>query len=231
MTLDLLIFDFDGVLSDSEVLSGLSLVQTLGELGLPMTLEEVEARFIGMGSQQMIEDLHVTDGLIVPDDFQARNWRIVQRLMHERLQAVPHAAQMLADLPPDLPKCIASNSFADWIDLALSLTGLERFFDPSVRFNADMVAQGKPAPDLHRHVLNAMGGVDPRHALIIEDTTTGLNGGLAAGIEVWGCVAVSLHPEAQSQTLKRAGATEVIWDLRELPALIHARQSPSSGGG
>ena len=220
MTLDLLIFDFDGVISNSETLSSLSLVETLTQLGLDIKLEEVEARFRGMGSQQMIADLHENDGLIVPDDFQERNWQIVQRLMREQLEPVPHARDMLAALPPDLPKCIASNSFAQWIDFALDVMDLGHFFDPAVRFNADMVALGKPAPDLHLHVLREMGGIDPSRALIIEDTTTGLGGGVAAGIEGWGCTAASHQPHQVRQTLLTAGAAHVFNDLRELPDLI-----------
>ena len=224
MSLDLLIFDFDGVLSNSEYLSSLSLVETLGKLGLDLTLEEAERRFSGMGSQQMVTSLQQQDGLIVPEDFQAQNWAIVQRLMREQLQPVRHVPEMLAALPPDLPICIASNSFKEWIDFALEIMGLGHYFDESVRFNADMVSRGKPAPDLHLHVLAEMGGIDPKRALVIEDTLTGLGGGIAAGIEVWGCTAVIPHPEQRAQALLAAGATRVFNDLRLLPAFVEERR-------
>ena len=231
MSVDLLIFDFDGVISNSEVLSGLSLVETLGEIGLHLNLEEVETRFAGMDSQQIISDLREKDGLDVPEDFKLRNWSIVQRLMRAQLEPVPHAPEMLEEIPADLPKCLASNSFAEWIDFALEIMGLGHHFDPTRRFNADMVPLGKPAPDLHRLVLRECGGIDPKRALIIEDTTRGLAGGIAAGIEVWGCVAVSPHPDQQRQNLLNAGATVVLDDLRELPGLVEQRQTvdlPSS---
>ena len=223
MALDLLIFDFDGVLSDSESLSCRSLMITLAELGIHMTEAEVDARFTGMGTQNMIADIEAKDGIKVPADFQDRNWTIVQDMMHQELQAVPFAREMLAALPPDLPKCIASNSFKEWIDLALDITGLDMFFDEHVRFNADMVAAPKPAPYLHQHALQAMGGVDPKQALIIEDTVTGLGGGIANGIEVWGCLAVSPHVEESRQNLLKAGASLVFDDLRDLPSLINQR--------
>ncbi len=223
MSLDLLIFDFDGVISNSEILSSMSLVETLGEIGLNMSLEEVDARFTGMGSQQMIADIREKDGLDVGDDFEERNWRIVQRLMRERLEPVPHAPEMLENLPPDLPKCIASNSFAEWIDFALEIMDLGHHFAPHMRFNADMVPHGKPAPDLHQLVLRECGGIDPKRALIMEDTTTGLGGGIAAGIEVWGCIAVSPHPDLMRQKLLDAGATRVLSDLRDLPQLVEQR--------
>ena len=174
-----------------ESLSCRSLMVTLAELGIHMTEEEVDARFTGMGTQNMIADIEAKDGIKVPADFQDRNWAIVQDLMHKELQPVPHAREMLEALPADLPKCITSNSFKEWIDVALEITGLGVFFDPAIRFNADMVPAPKPAPYLHQHALKAMGGVDPKRALIIEDTVTGLGGGIANGIEVWGCVAVN----------------------------------------
>ena len=220
MALDLLIFDFDGVISNSEHLSNLSLVETLSELGLDLTLDEVDERFTGMGSQQMVASLQEHDGLVVPDDFQDRNWAVVQRLMRAQLEPVPHAREMLAALPADLPKCIASNSFKEWIDFALEIMDLEHFFDPSVRFNADMVPRGKPAPDLHYLVLREMGGIDPARALVIEDTNTGLGGAVAAGIEVWGCTSVTPHPEKRAKDLLAAGATKIITDLRDLPRMI-----------
>ena len=220
MSLDLLIFDFDGVISNSEYLSNLSLVETLSELGLGLTIDEVDERFTGMGSQQMVASLQEHDGLVVPDDFQERNWTIVQRLMRDQLEPVPHAPEMLAALPAELPKCIASNSFKEWIDFALDVMELGHFFDPSVRFNADMVPRGKPAPDLHQHVLREMGGVNPSRALVIEDTNTGLGGAVAAGIEVWGCTSVTPHPEQRAKDLLDAGASRVFSDLRELPAMI-----------
>ncbi len=225
MNLDLLIFDFDGVISNSEYLSNLSLMETLSELGLNMTLDEVDERFTGMGSQQMVTSLQDHEGLIVPEDFQERNWTIVQRLMREQLQPVPGAPEMLAALPAGLATCIASNSFKEWVDLALEVMQLGRFFDASVRFNADMVPRGKPAPDLHRHVLDQMGGIDPERALIIEDTTTGAGGGIAAGIEVWGCVAVSPHPEATAQKLRDIGCTLVLDQIGQLPTLLKERFS------
>lgn len=225
MSLDLLIFDFDGVISNSEELSNTSLVQTLGEIGLHMSMEEVDARFTGMGSQQMIADIREKDGLEVPDDFEAQNWRIVQKLIREQLEPVPHAPEMLEALPKDLPKCIASNSFDEWIDFALEVMGLGHHFPAPMRFNADMVPKGKPAPDLHQLVLKACGDIDPTRALIIEDTTTGLGGGVAAGIEVWGCIAVSPHPEQSRERLLEAGATRVLSDLRDLPGLVEQRRS------
>ena len=194
---------------------------TLGEIGIHLTEEEVDARFTGMGTQNMIADIRAKDGIEVPDDFQDRNWAIVQDLMHQELQSVPHAREMLAALPADLPKCITSNSFKQWIDVALEITNLDVFFDPAVRFNADMVTAPKPAPYLHQHALKAMGGVDPKRALIIEDTVTGLGGGIANGIEVWGCVAVNPHHEKARQNLLNAGATLVIDDLRQLPPLLN----------
>ncbi len=225
MNLDLLIFDFDGVISNSEHLSTLSLMETLSELGLNMTLDEVDERFTGMGSQQMVASLQKHEGLVVPDDFQARNWAIVQRLMREQLQPVPGAPEMLAALPVGLATCIASNSFKEWVDLALEVMELDRFFDARVRFNADMVPRGKPAPDLHRYVLEQMGGIDPKRALIIEDTTTGAGGGLAAGIEVWGCTTASPHPKATAQKLRDLGCTLILDQISELPTLLKARFS------
>lgn len=220
MNLDLLIFDFDGVISNSEYLSNLSLVETLAELGLNLTVDEVDERFTGMGSQQMVASLMEHDGLIVPDDFQERNWVIVQRLMREQLQPVPGAREMLEALPKDLPKCIASNSFKEWIDFALEIMDLAHHFEENVRFNADMVVHGKPAPDLHRHVLRCMGNIDPKRALVIEDTATGAGGATAAGIEVWGCTAVSPNPEAAIEKLIKSGCTQIMSEISQLPKLL-----------
>ena len=158
MNLDLLIFDFDGVLSDSEGLSCKSLVSTLGELGIHLTEAEADARFTGMGTQHMIADIEAKEGITVPADFQDRNWAIVKELMKTDLETVPHAKEMLAALPTGLTKCITSNSFKEWIDTALEITGMDVFFEESVRFNAYMVPEPKPKPYLHQHALEAMGG-------------------------------------------------------------------------
>jgi len=142
--MSLLIFDCDGVLVDSEPIANAILAETLTALGRPMTAAESMRTQIGKSLSDILQETSAIVGRAIPDDVgAAMNERLFIRFRHE-LRAIDGVAAALAALPQ--PRCLASSSRPERIDLALEATGLASLFER--RFSAVQVARGKPAPDL-----------------------------------------------------------------------------------
>ena len=180
---DLVIFDLDGTLVDSEPLANRVLWEHLCRIGLPWTLAQAEARFTGRALADCFAIVRDELGLDVPATFaDAMQVETLERLERE-LRPMPGAAAMLAAL--DLPRCIASGSEPRKIDLELRVTGLRGHFADDALFSVWQVARGKPAPDLFLHAAAAM-GVAPHRCVVVEDSGPGVAAGQAAGMRVLG---------------------------------------------
>ena len=180
---DLVIFDLDGTLVDSEPLANRVLWEHLRRIGLPWPLAQTEARFTGRALADCFAIVRDELGLDVPATFaDAMQVETLERLERE-LRPMPGAAAMLAAL--DLPRCIASGSEPRKIDLELRVTGLRGHFADDALFSVWQVARGKPAPDLFLHAAAAM-GVAPHRCVVVEDSGPGVAAGQAAGMRVLG---------------------------------------------
>lgn len=215
MTPELVIFDCDGVLIDSEVIACRVEAELLTELGLPMTAEDVNRRFVGRSGAAVSEILEAELGRPLPADFSQTMWSRTRAAFESELRAIPGIAETLDRLA--LPCCVASSSDPERLEVALGLTGLYARFAPHV-FSTTMVARGKPAPDLFLYAA-AQRGARPAHCIVVEDSAPGVQAGAAAGMRVLGFVGGSHCRPGHADRLARAGASAVFDDIRELPAL------------
>ena len=179
---DLVIFDLDGTLVDSEGISNRVLHRHLAALGVPMTLDEVEAAFIGLSLPSCYQHIADTHGIVIDDAaftpiLQAETFACYET----ELKPMPGVREALAAIT--LPKCVASSSERAKIAFSLRLTGLDGFFDDRI-FSGREVANPKPAPDVFLHAAGVL-GVDPARCAVIEDSRFGIAAGMAAGMTVF----------------------------------------------
>ncbi|TDD16188.1 HAD family hydrolase [Nonomuraea diastatica] len=207
MKAQLVIFDNDGVLVDSEPTAHRVLSEYLTELGFPFTLEESYRYFLGNAARNTHTVVADRYGGTLPADFTARCHERVFTAFKQGLDAVQGASTVLTDLRRrGIPYCLASSSDHAWIDLTLDRTGLRPLLPPAVVFSAqDVGGVGKPAPDLFLHAAAAF-GTDPRDCLVVEDSPNGVRAAKAAGMPVVGYTA--LTPAS-----RLTGATSLITHL------------------
>lgn len=202
---DLVIFDCDGVLVDSELLSCRSLTEALAEQGIEIDLESALELFAGR-SLTAIVDHYGALGLVLPDDFRVRLARRVREAFSRALSPIEGVAAVLEGF--QMPRCVASSSDLERVRFALELTGLARYFGDRL-YTSQMVEHGKPAPDLFLHAAAAM-GADPRRTLVIEDSVSGVAAAKAAGMIAWGFVGGSHYASRDGRgILARAGADRI----------------------
>ncbi|MHB6908190.1 HAD family hydrolase [Streptomyces sp. DB-54] len=215
MRYDLIIFDNDGVLVDSEPISNQILADYLTELGHPTTYEESLRDFMG-GSVQRIHDVvREKSGRALPVDFDASFHTRVFDEFRRRLQPVPGVETVLEKLAAGgVPHCVGSSGSHERIRVALTKTGLFERFGEGRIFSSQDVGRGKPAPDLFLHAAKEM-GVEPGRCAVVEDSPLGVQAAVAAGMDVYGFTAMT--PTAK---LAEAGATALFTDMAELPQLL-----------
>jgi len=220
---DLIIFDCDGVLVDSELLSGQVVIDCLRQQGIKVDLDTVFDKLLGQ-SPVAIAEYCAQSGRALPDDFYAQLQTSLRATFTAALKPIPGAARVLKYLR--VPYCVASSSNLVRIEHSLRVCGLSNFADSRV-FSAEMVRRGKPAPDLFLHAAAGMSAA-PGDTLVIEDSVNGVRAGKAAGMTVWGFVGGSHYAGRDGQALlTAAGADRVFdrmddFDLREARLLDHA---------
>lgn len=208
---DLVIFDCDGVLVDSELLSCRCLSKVLAELGFELSLEQALELFLGR-STAAIGQYYRERGEILPDDFLLRLKARVLETFAGALQPIPDVGAVVSELPA--PCCVASSSDLDRVALSLKVTGLAPHFGDRI-YTAQMVRHGKPAPDLFLHAAEKMGAA-PARTLVIEDSVSGVQAGKAAGMTVWGFVGGSHYRGRDGRAiLSAAGADRVLAQMSD----------------
>ena len=178
---DLVIFDCDGVLIDSEIISARMLVAELARLGLAIDLPYVERHFLGRSYPVVMETIRREFGLDLPPEFEAQYREALLAAFQSELRIVPHVPEVLTRIA--VPFCVATSSSPRRVEMSLKLVGLSDLVGDRV-FTSTLVARGKPAPDLFLYAAEKM-GARPDRTLVIEDSLTGLRAGLAAGMTVW----------------------------------------------
>ena len=178
---DLVIFDCDGVLIDSEVISANMLIAELRGYGVDISMEFVSRSFLGRSYPTVLAEIRKSFGITLPDHFEADYRKRLLAAFARDLRIMPGVAAVLAGLAR--PFCLATSSSPERVALSLRLAGLDQIFGSRV-FTASRVANGKPAPDLFLLAAAEM-GVPPPRCLVIEDSLTGVRAARAAGMEVW----------------------------------------------
>ncbi|ABD86042.1 HAD family hydrolase [Rhodopseudomonas palustris] len=216
MSVDLVIFDCDGVLVDSEIISCRVFAQALTHSGYPITADQVHDRFLGRSSRETRREVERELGRMLPDDFHAQLNVELFRQLETSLEPMPHIAQALDALAQ--PVCVASSGPPQKIGVSLNRVGLYDRFAPHI-FSATQVARGKPAPDLFLFAAAQM-GADPARCLVIEDSVAGITAARAAGMATLGFAGGSHCRPGHGQTLRQAGARAAFDDMRQLTDLI-----------
>ena len=212
----LIIFDFDGVIADSEYLANVLLAEIVTELGKPTSVEDCYRLYMGQRFEEIIVSIENSIGRPVsknfPDEYQQRTLS----LFRQKLQAV-NGARGYIDHFQDIPQCIASSSSPDRLAACLDILKLQHVFNESV-FSASLVERGKPHPDIFLYAADQM-GVDPSNCLVIEDSPSGVKAGVAAGMSVIGLTAASHIQKGHSEHLLAAGAHSVAATFEDVRAL------------
>lgn len=212
----LIIFDYDGVVADSELLNNAVLAEVLTGIGLSTTTDEAIATYMGkrwLDCRPLIEAR--LEGPC-PDTVHGDWTRLCHERAHSVLTAVPGLAAFVDGL--EKPRCIASSSPPDWIELGLARFGLTDRLGP-VFSAAVHVSRGKPHPDLFFHAAAEM-KADPARTVVIEDSAAGVLAGVAAGMRVVGLCAGGHVRDGHADRLAAAGAHDIAWSWDEVAALI-----------
>ncbi len=180
MPFDLLIFDCDGVLADSEDISSDVLIALLAPLGIAVDRAHVRRHFIGRSFPTVARIIGETSGAPLPAGFEAAYRAALLSRFETDLRPTSGVAEMLAALA--VPKCVATSSSPERVARTLAITGLAARFGRHV-FTASEVARGKPFPDLFLHAARRMRAA-PAATLVIEDSGPGIEAALAAGMSV-----------------------------------------------
>jgi HAD superfamily hydrolase (TIGR01509 family) len=207
---ELVIFDCDGVLVDSELIANTEFARMLEELGLTFSLEQMFERFVGRSMAACMQQVQALLGRAPPPDFEARLRARTERALRRDLRAVRGVRDAIAALR--VPYCVASSGDHAKMRLTLGITGLLPLFEGRL-FSSTEVAQGKPAPDLFLHAARCM-GARPSRTAVVEDSAVGVQAGVAAGMRVLGYAA-----PGDPWRLALAGAS-VFSDMSQLPALL-----------
>ncbi|NWF25895.1 HAD family hydrolase [Streptomyces sp. PKU-EA00015] len=213
MRYDLVIFDNDGVLVDSEPLSNTILAGYLTELGHPTSYEDSLRDYMGAAVHRVHDLVRERTGQALPADFDETLHARVFAAFERELAAVDGVTDVLEKLTADgVPYCVASSGSHERIRVGHRTTGLDRWFTDDVLFSAQDVGRGKPAPDLFLHAAARM-GVAPERCVVVEDSRLGVQAALAAGMDVYGFTAMTPAD-------RLAGARGCFDAMAELPALL-----------
>jgi HAD superfamily hydrolase (TIGR01509 family) len=220
--IDGVIFDFDGVLIESEYAGAVQLAAGFTDIGCPTTVEQSLDLFMGLSGASFVAALEVHFGGPIPDTFSQARAAEDARVLAEGLAAVAGAIAFVRNLPATLPRAIASSSTTHWISTHLDHIGLREAFGDHIYSGREHVTRGKPAPDIYLHAARAI-GVDIARTLIIEDSPVGVKGAVASGAQVVG-LAVGQHcGPGHEAILRRAGAPVVAASFAEVSALLDSR--------
>ncbi|OEJ32488.1 HAD family hydrolase [Streptomyces subrutilus] len=213
MGYDLVIFDNDGVLVDSEPLANTILAGYLSELGHPTSYEDSLRDYMGSAVHRVHDLVLERTGQRLPEDFdETLHTRTVAGFERE-LRPVPGVEEVLGELTAHgIGYCLASSGSHERIRVGHRVAGLDGWFEEEWIFSSQDVGQGKPAPDLFLHAARAM-GVEPSRCVVVEDSPLGIQAAAAAGMDVFAFTAM-LPAE------RLPGATAYFGDMKQLPGLL-----------
>jgi HAD superfamily hydrolase (TIGR01509 family) len=214
-----LIFDFDGVLLESEFEGNRQLAELLTELGHRHSIEETLRHYVGLAGKDFVAAIEQRIGTELPPEFHEQMKEKSRRALREGIEAVVGAVEFVRSLPSDLPRAIASSSSTRWLNGHLGHLGLADSFGGHVYSGREHVERGKPAPDIYLHAAARL-GVPIDRSVIIEDSPVGVSGALASGARVIGLAAGSHCLDGHDRILRDLGVEEIACDFEELRRLL-----------
>jgi len=224
MRFDAIIFDFDGVLLESEFEGNQLLAGLLTELGHPTTVAEAIEHFTGLAGHDFISKVEERIGRPLPPEFHEATRAERDRTLEQGIAAVAGGVEFVRELPPSLPKAVASSSSTRWVRTHLEHLGLSGTFEPHIYSGREHVGNGKPAPDLYLYAAREL-GVDIGKALIIEDSKVGATGAIASGATVLGLAAGRHCFDGHADMLRSVGVRDIAHDFAEVARFVGLDQS------
>ena len=212
----LIIFDFDGVVADSELVANQVLAKGLTAIGMPTTLQQAIDRYMGKRWRDCQAAIEAHHGAPLPEGFiEAQRLAVIDQLKRG-MTAVP-GVEAFIDRFAEVPRCIASSSTQEWIGASLEHMGLAHRFEH--RFSGHDIARGKPHPDLFLLAASTL-RVPPEACVVIEDSVSGVLAGRAAGMLTIGLLAGGHITGGHAERLKAAGADHVVASYDAVAAIV-----------
>lgn len=209
----LVIFDCDGVLVDTERLGNHALAKWLTEAGFPIAYQDCRRRFVGRSMKSVQAEVEAT-GVSLGEDFVERWNASLPGLFAGGVEPIPHIRETIEHIGRlGIAYCVASSARVSKMQITLGVTGLLPLFEGRM-FSSTMVQRGKPFPDLFLHAAGVM-GFPPSGSIVVEDSVAGTEAGVAAGIRVFSYCG---DPDADRDGLEAAGGI-LFDDMRDLPRL------------
>ncbi|MCA1749496.1 MAG: HAD family hydrolase [Parasphingopyxis sp.] len=217
MKFDAIIFDFDGVIVDSEIVSNSALAETLTRLGSPTTVDQALERYCGKRWTDCTALIEAQLGRKLPDGF-------VESLVDEAVLRLAAETELIGGVADFIEshrhrgRAIASSSASAWLFDSLARFGIDHHFGTHV-YSAAEIDRGKPHPDIYLHAADRL-AVHPERTLVIEDSPTGVAAGVAAGMTVVGFLGGSHIRDGHGERLRDTGAHHLVEDYAALDRLI-----------
>lgn len=216
--LELVIFDCDGVLIDSEIIGINLTLRLLKSYGVPIDFNEFSGEFSGLSWDELIDKVREQKGVVLPASINRTFYTSLREEFAKKLKRTDGTLDVLCSL--NFPKCICSNSPRSQLDYSLSLVGLSQFF-PERIFSAVDLGPGhaKPQPDIFLHAARVL-NVAPENTIVIEDSIHGVMAASRAGMTVIGYIGGAHTYPLHGEKLRSAGARVIINSMYQLPAEI-----------
>ncbi|MBB3965452.1 MULTISPECIES: HAD family hydrolase [Rhizobium] len=217
---DLILFDCDGVLVDSEIIAADVESRLLTEAGYPISIEEMGERFAGMTWQNILLQIEREASIPLSASLLDKSEKLLDMRLASEVQAIAGVEAVLKRI--DLKRCICSNSSSARLAMMLSKVGLSQFFAPNIFSAKDLGADRvKPKPDIFLHGATQM-GASPSRCVVVEDSVHGVHAARAAGMRVIGFTGASHTYPSHADRLTDAGAETVISRMVDLPGVVAA---------
>lgn len=224
MRFDAIIFDFDGVLLESEFEANVQLAELLTGLGHHHTAAETIRHYTGLAGNDFVAAIERRIGTALPSEFHDHMKQKSVQALKEGIAAVVGAVEFVRSLPPRLPIAVASSSSTKWILGHLGHLGLSDAFGEHVYSGREHVERGKPKPDIYLHAAAQL-GVDIASSVVLEDSEVGARGALASGATVIGLAAGRHCFDGHEQMLRDVGIRHVAHSFQEVADLIGLDQT------
>ena len=216
---DAIIFDFDGVLLESEFEGNRQLAELLTDLGHRHSVEDALERYVGLAGKDFFATIEKHIGEPLPPAFFERRKEQSIRALQEGVRAVVGAVDFVRSLPPDLPRAVASSSSTRWLHGHLDHLGLRDAFGDHVYSGNEHVERGKFEPDLYLYAASQL-GADIRRSVILEDSAIGVTGALASGARVIGLAAGSHCLDGHDDMLRSLGVRDIAYTFDDVRRLL-----------
>jgi len=217
---DLIIFDCDGVLVDSEIIAAEVESKLLTEAGYPISAEEMGERFAGLTWRNILFQVEREANIPLSASLIDKSEQILNIRLAREVKAIAGVDFAVARLP--LRRCVCSNSSSERLDMMLTKVGLKPLFAPNIFSAKDLGPdRSKPKPDIFLHGAAQM-GVSPEKTVVVEDSVHGVHAARAAGMRVIGFTGASHTYPAHADKLTDAGAETVISRMNDLPGVVAA---------